>query len=283
VEIYQGNADDEVDDGNGGGIHNAGTLSLSNCLISGCAASQMGAGIYSSGSLTLNNCNISDNNTDYLGGGVAIYGSAATLSMTDCTITNNGSGYNGGGLCSTGTSIIADSTISNNLADDPGGGIDEEGGTLTAINCTIAYNDAEDDGSETGGGVCCASGSACDLTNCTIANNITDGYGGGILAQGSVVLNNTVLCGNTDDGGDDFFDVDGTYSGSHNRVSDTSIHLGGLTNNGGPTETMALLSGSDAIDQGDNALIPDGIATDQRGTGHNRIDNGTVDIGAYES
>ena len=44
---------------------------------------------------------------------------------------------------------------------------------------------------------------------------------------------------------------------------------------------MALLPGSPAIDAGNNALIPAGVTTDQRGLP--RIVNGTVDIGAFES
>ncbi len=54
--------------------------------------------------------------------------------------------------------------------------------------------------------------------------------------------------------------------------------LGPLTNNGGPTLTMAPLPGSPALDAGDNALAP---ATDQRGLP--RIWNGKVDLGAVES
>jgi hypothetical protein len=57
--------------------------------------------------------------------------------------------------------------------------------------------------------------------------------------------------------------------------------LGTLQYNGGPTQTMALLPGSPAIDAGSNALIPSGITTDQRGFA--RVVNGTVDIGAFES
>ena len=57
--------------------------------------------------------------------------------------------------------------------------------------------------------------------------------------------------------------------------------LAPLGNYGGPTQTMALLPGSPAIDAGNNALIPAGITTDQRGLP--RIVNTIVDIGAFES
>ncbi len=59
--------------------------------------------------------------------------------------------------------------------------------------------------------------------------------------------------------------------------------LAPLGNYGGPTQTMALLRGSPAINAGNNALIPAGVTTDQRGVGYPRIVGGTVDIGAFES
>jgi hypothetical protein len=59
--------------------------------------------------------------------------------------------------------------------------------------------------------------------------------------------------------------------------------LGPLANNGGPTQTHALLAGSPAIDHGDNTNAP---ATDQRGVARPRDGdhNGSraVDIGAFE-
>jgi hypothetical protein len=57
--------------------------------------------------------------------------------------------------------------------------------------------------------------------------------------------------------------------------------LGPLQNNGGPTETHALLPGSIAINRGNNAGAA-GLMFDQRGMGFPRIVGGTVDIGAYE-
>jgi hypothetical protein len=55
-----------------------------------------------------------------------------------------------------------------------------------------------------------------------------------------------------------------------------------LANNGGPTRTFGLLPGSLAIDAGNNALIPAGTTTDQRGPGFARISGSNVDIGAFE-
>src|SRR5260370_28523145 len=55
--------------------------------------------------------------------------------------------------------------------------------------------------------------------------------------------------------------------------------LGPLADNGGPTLTHALLSGSPALDAGHNAYDTD---WDQRGEGCPRIVNGIIDIGAFE-
>jgi hypothetical protein len=69
------------------------------------------------------------------------------------------------------------------------------------------------------------------------------------------------------------------------NVPDTGpngLNLGPLKNNGGPTPTDALLARSVAIDAGNNALVPPGVTTDQRGPGFPRIANGVVDVGAFE-
>ena len=55
--------------------------------------------------------------------------------------------------------------------------------------------------------------------------------------------------------------------------------LGPLQDNGGPTQTHALLEGSPAIDSGSNI---DGLASDQRGGGFLRSSGTATDIGAFE-
>jgi hypothetical protein len=67
----------------------------------------------------------------------------------------------------------------------------------------------------------------------------------------------------------------------------TDPKLGNLKNNGGQTDTRALLNTSPAINAGNNCLLPGnacvtGSDTDQRGFGFARKNGSAVDIGAYE-
>jgi hypothetical protein len=83
--------------------------------------------------------------------------------------------------------------------------------------------------------------------------------------------------------------------GTGTDIVNPNPKLGPLQDNGNGIFTHALLSGSPAINKGNNALIPadvfdiddDGnntetIPFDNRGSGFTRISSGTVDIGAFE-
>ena len=72
-------------------------------------------------------------------------------------------------------------------------------------------------------------------------------------------------------------------SSTHNVFTDLP-GIGPLQDNGGPTQTMALLDGSPAIDAGSDALAWDGghELTDDQRPGHPRIFGSSVDIGAFE-
>lgn len=135
------------------------------------------------------------------------------------------------------------------------------------------------------------------VTSSTLDGN-TAAFGGGIFqdpTNGSTTLRNTIVAGNINN----ISDVDGPLvSQGHNLIgqgsggsgfTDSDLVgtpanpidplLGPLQDNGGPTQTMALLPGSPAIDAGDNTDAPE---FDQRGPGFPRIVNGTIDIGAFE-
>jgi hypothetical protein len=120
------------------------------------------------------------------------------------------------------------------------------------------------------------------ISNCTIAaNNARDG--GGILSVSPFAIpRNCLIALNT---GGDFADFSGNIPDptNHNFIGDTDGDpmLGPLADNGGPTQTMALLPGSPCINAGD----PDFVSPqdfDQRGAPFARVFGGQIDIGAYE-
>ena len=257
--------------------------------------------------LVLTDCTVSGNSAGGLGGGgVVNYG--GTITLTDCTVDGNTErsvgGEGGGVFSSSGTVDLTDCTISGN--DAPlGGGVyigGDASNYYTAANltdCTLSGNSARYDG----GGVFNA-GTA-NLTDCTLSGN-SAGYGGGVFNAGTANLTDTIVAGNTDPSGPSDILANSNVSGSDNLIgtggsgglvngvegnivltSLANLSLAPLANNGGPTETMALLPGSAAIDAGSDSIagitIPD---IDQRGAlrGPAGLNAGAADdIGAYEA
>ena len=76
----------------GGGIDNAGTLTLTNSAIDNNSATLQGGGIDNAGTLTLSNSTI-DNNSAGAGGGID---NSGALTVTNCTIADNEAGGSGG-------------------------------------------------------------------------------------------------------------------------------------------------------------------------------------------
>jgi hypothetical protein len=131
----------------GGGIYNAGTLTVSGCTLSGNSPFNNGGGIYNDfgATLTVSGCTISNNSASDGGG---IY-NAGTLTVSGCTISNNSAG-DGGGIYNRGTAMVTNSTLSNNFAggagEGLGGGIyNYFGATLTVSGCTLSGNQASCD------------------------------------------------------------------------------------------------------------------------------------------
>jgi hypothetical protein len=129
----------------GGGIRNAGTLSLTDCELSSHDAGGGGGAIENSGTLSLTACTL-DGNTAGVGGG-AIEHTAGVLTMTNCTLTGNMAQW-GGGIDGDNTSSIRlySCTLAGNHASDKGGGIEETTGTLLLENSIIAGNTATNSG-----------------------------------------------------------------------------------------------------------------------------------------
>jgi len=266
----------------------AATVILSNMTIRNGAANY-GGGINNSGTLTINTSTITGNYANYAGGG--IYNIAA-LAINNSTLSGNSASplplyphrSAGGGLYNGGTAVINSSTLSNNAARGGGaiGGGILNGGTLTINNSTLSGN------SPTG----IVSRATLTLSSTTLSNSGSAIYiyGGTATLQNSIVAYSSFgnCYGSLTSKGYNL-SSDGTCNfGSTGDRNNIDPKLGPLQNNGGPTLTQGLLSGSPAIDAANPSGCNDGqghpLTTDQRGQPrHDKEDTGGCDIGAYES
>jgi CSLREA domain-containing protein len=175
----------------------------------------------------------------------------ATATLDNSTVSNSTAAANdGGGVGNFGTLTITNSTVSGNFALLLGGGISNFG-TLSLVSCTVTNNDSS-------------------------FNNLVGGIAN---TAGTTTLRNTIVAGNQ---GVDEPNLRGSFisagynvigefgtnlpliaptTGDQFDVSDASVLLGPLTNNGGPTSTHALGVGSLAIDKGHTSST----TSDQRG------------------
>jgi hypothetical protein len=265
------------------------------------------------------------------GEGGAIGIGAGAVNITASTFSNNtahggdvsGGEGNTGGAAFGGAIQAAQTSVKVNITNSTFAANSASGGS--ASSGKFAYG-----GNAYGGAIAVSNQNAFSLVNDTIAlNNVFSGegdesntdvaYGGGVSnfgATADVKVVNTIIADNQaipgeNSNGTTRPDISGSFTSlGHNLIGDNTGGTGftakgdlvnvesgldpnGLANNGGPTQTIALLPTSKAINAGDNrvttnpATIPGlvGVAalhTDQRSTGFARLSAGTTDIGAYE-
>ena len=265
-------------------ISGAGTdASLSSLVVTGgVVGGGNGGGIRvgSNAALTLEHASVAGNSANH-GGGIA--NAFSVLTVRNSTIAGNIAANRGGGIFSdtntTGSQLttIVNTTISGNSA-LYGGGIFNFDGRTIVQNTTISGNNA----TTSGGGV---SSWGDDVTFTDVESTIVAGNTAGTAAAADVALHFGVInsfanspSNNLIGDGNGLFanGVDGNIVGSTGALVDPL--LGALTNNGGPVETMALLTGSLAIDNGSN---PAGLPGDARGV-FREVGSG-ADIGAFET
>jgi hypothetical protein len=251
-----------ISNNTGSGIYNSGgNLNIANSKISG---NTQGGGIqcvYSCG--MLNNSFVTGNTSGLYGGGITVFGDTGGEGVSLTINSSTVSGNSGSGLVVGQTSAtVINSTFSGNT----GNGITMTNGTiyseiLIVNNSTVFGN--------TYNGIYISGSAAGNLTNTIVASN----SGGDIDVSGTLALASHNLIGNAATSG-------GILNGVNGNIVGVNPMLGPLQNNGGMTMTHAPLTGSPAINSGDNALSTG--ATDQRGVGFPRIVGGIVDIGAFE-
>lgn len=270
--------------GYGACIFSSGSVEVDHAHIADCinaAASGSGGAVFAFDAVTISDSAITASDGHY-GGGAVLAGNGP-LTIERSTISGNTATHAGGLYANAGFMTIVDSTIAGNTATvSAGGGIRAYHG-LSIIDSTISGNTAV----SAGGGV--QFGNTADIRNSTIAFNSAgvggglSGFAGSTLAMTSSIVGlNTGLPGNAD-----VANV-AHVTGSHNLVMSTDASvppdtltddpgIDPLADNGGPTQTHALLPDSIAIDAGDN---PGALPNDQRGLP--RTSGNATDIGAYE-
>ena len=260
-----------------------------------------GGGIFSNGSAYVRHSFVSGNYATARGGGM--YARDGVV-VSYSTFDGNNAGTYGGGFCAIGDITIFSSTVSNNQAVNAVGGAQlyapYDAAPVAIVSSTISGNR-----SSVIGGVSISRGNGiygAHIANSTIAFNHEDTptrHGAGLSLYGQSVngfdLESSIVGDNTYGADSNADDVGGqvgvTITGANNLIgystlpvpNDTILQqdplLGPLAFNGGATATHMLLSGSPAIDAGNNTA---GASFDQRGSGYPRVIGSAADIGAYE-
>lgn len=290
---------------NGGAIYNenGATLHASDCTFSNNSATG-GAGGANPQATGPGSPQLGGTGGDALGG--AIYAPDTGSTIERCFAVQNSATSGAGG------SDTASGGFGGDGGEVDGGALFVDG---SVVNCTIVSNTAHPGkggpgsgpanggagGFGGGGGI---SGDIAKVTNCTVTANHTDdgingdgttvdnpGFGGGVvLASTGNALNNNLISDNVASSSPD---AAGEFKGDYNLIrntngwsfspaaahnitnSDPLLDPAGPQNNGGPTATIALKTGSTAINTGNDST---GAATDQRHFARNSV----TDLGAFE-
>ncbi len=299
-----------------------GDLTLNNSEVGANSAKEGdGGGIYSlNASLTVSNSDVSNN--DALGGsGGGIFSRDTSVAVNDSTLNKNIAGGDGGGIYSVnGDLTVSNTAVVNSFTAEPesdGGGLSSRGSSLIVRNSTISGNgtginvatpagqisvisNSTISSNETGGGIFNSSG-VLQIRNSTITNNTSVADGSGVASFGDyntrTEVVSSIIAGNADNddvafifGSENSFVSQGNnLIGNGNATSAFTAPGDQIIGNDDPGleplffgdygRIYNLQAGSPAIDAGSN---PDGLATDQRGEGFDRVVNGQADIGAFE-
>lgn len=248
-----------IADNSGGGVlvESGAIVTVSEASITGNAAGT-GGGIANAGNLTITRSLIDSNQVNIpgaenKGGGIANLSAQSTLKVINSTLTAN---------------VGAKSGALDNL------------GSVTLVNATIARNSASDSCTT----MCNAQGGTVSVLNTIIGPDVQvlvhNALSGGFSSLGNNIV--------TDARGTTGF----TNGANGDQVSDSNAidpMLGSLSNNGGDTDTLPLISGSPAIDHG-NACVASGncngmrifLLSDQRPGYLRGFFSASVDVGAFE-
>ena len=295
----------------GGAVFSDENLNIVDSTLRNNRATSGGAIAIDDGNLSLRRVELL-NNVATFGGGLSLLSGSSAL-VEQSTFRDNNATQTGGAVIASGASAeIRDSALAKNSADRGGAIFLFSLSELLLFQSTVSGNTSLSNG----GGIEIIGYSSADVRHSTIVRNTADsdangaGDGGGIFSQGSLQLSHTIVAENLTDSvaGSNLetdgdirvdFSLIGSATGSGlaeaNPVADENgnliggvatgvidTQLGPLGDFGGPTEVHGLPASSPAVDAG-NFLLDDLQRADQRGVPFERIQNGRIDIGAFEA
>jgi len=283
---------------NGGGLSAIGSVIAYDTWVTGNSAQSTdglvwGGGIFGQGGVTMSASTVSGNTVGsscvdcpIMGGGAFAFGQVRVFYSTIndnhvLSATGSAGGAAGGGL--------ATFSYGNN-------------GLIGVVNSTVSGNSATggaNGGTGYGGGIAPLYYSPFVVANSTIAFNNASDFGGGAVGNSiyTPTLLSAIVAENGAPIGPDLASAIPftafSIAGSNNLVMawDPAIvtvpsgtltadpELQPLADNGGPTATHAILTGTPAVDTGSN---PGDLTYDQRGCPNARVTGAAADIGAFE-
>ncbi len=293
LAIYNSTFDQNGATSRGGAVAAYGDTDIADSAFTDNTVNNVGGAVYSAyNSIEITNSTFENNSTS-IGSGGALYLYESASNIANSLFAGNeanglgGAVYSGGG----GETKVVNSTFYGNFSNFGGGGIGQRTGELFLYSSTFTGNYAE------GGGAVQVDGASAHAysANTLFAGNgdvgstedVYTNEGGTFASLGGNLFKQSGMAGESDV---EFADLDLIFEGTVTNAF-TGMTSGALADNGGPTETVAILAGGGADDGGQSGALPpdfldlDGDANTFEdlpldATGGPRVLGGQLDIGA---
>jgi len=268
-------ADNKATGGDGGAVHAAARLAVAGATLVGNTAGGAGGGLHAAAGayVTLRETTLQGNRAA-AGGGASTVASARLEVERSLFVDNDAN--NGAGARNRGMAEFTNVTFSANRAATRGGGVLAEDGTLTLRNVTLTENRAGDSGggvARTGGQLALGATLVARNVDLSPVPSLQPDCSGTVSSAGNNLVGDGTGCTGLDPAKNDLVGTD---------TAPIDPLLGPLADNGGRTDTHALLAGSPAIDAGAGCPNHDqrGAARPVDGDGDGKA---VCDIGAFEA
>ena len=271
----------------GGGVGAGGTSTLTNVTITNNQAVARGAGLSTGGNVTVMNSTIAGNTVSQSDGNAGGIWNQGNLTVSNSLITANSATF-GAGIFTAGGLTMTGTSVRNNTASDTGGGIYNNAGGTTGLpvsltNCVIQGNFA---GNFAGG---IQNRDVFNLTNSTVADNVTNLGGGGVfntqitVGSATMTFTRSTISGNcSNSGGGGVQNQAGAVSLTNSTVSSNRANGAGgafvVTQNGSLSLAFSTVAFNTAASAGGIRMTSGTVTANNSIIGRNSAPSGGNDF-----